>query len=290
MIPVPTFYSWVFILLNLAPVFLLVLVVWLVCLIFSTQARSSFKRNVKKQSALLLFLILPALFWGFINFTFARSQERSRLEDAAKKFTLTQSATAHDLVLPAGTQIVSQEPGNIELFKEAVFPHPSRAFGLLATRLVTGVNYSSKGQQFYIDATLSGDQIVQGWHCSAAVPIRFAFVVPLQSLQFQGCQLSTDHVNPGFMTHFFDGAQVFRSTDYGDCVGAVWTVEFGWSAQRVFRRHGVALIAKDSCVDGPELVPEIKSAWLAKETEFGPITHKGGTELKIKGDRLFFKP
>jgi hypothetical protein len=66
MIPVPIFYSWVFILLNLAPVFLLVLVVWLGCLIFSTQARSSFKRNVKKQSALLLFLILPPMLWGFV--------------------------------------------------------------------------------------------------------------------------------------------------------------------------------------------------------------------------------
>lgn len=271
---------------------LLVLGVWMWRLIARPAPRQG-PRDRRLQTFIVLgmlaFASAPIVFFAL---NVSRLQPASFAGTEPTRTVLTAPTRVGGIDMPTGTRLQLEREQQLDSFSSAVFPAAVPVYGVPAIKLIRQLRVVQRdGDEFREPSgaylTPVGDQVVDGWRCTAtATPgrrpptLHYLLARDGSARAFEGCLAAEGNLVDG------------RALPVGSDIGAAKYVDkpaIRWrispTEDQVFVLRGIPVYNATFWVDARRRLVGVQHAQLACRLTLGPVTYAPGTEIEsVDGD------
>lgn len=223
----------------------------------------------------------------FLAVNFSRFQPTSFASVEPNRMVLSAPARIGGIDMPSGARLQLEQEDHPESFSAATFTSPVQAYGVPALRISRQLRVVQRdGDEVHEPTgayvTVSGDQTVDGWTCTAGAvdgrrrpTLHFQLARDGSARAFEGCLAADGNLVDG---HALPVGSDIGAAKYPDKPAIRWRISPG--EDKVFTVRGIPVYNATFWVDGHHQVVGVQYAQLACRLTLGPVTYAPGTEIE----------
>ncbi|WP_143750938.1 hypothetical protein [Burkholderia sp. HI2714] len=286
MIPAPLFSGAFLAILGISFLATVAVLLWVVTLTFSPDARRAFRARWIRKSVLLGVLCWMSSLFVALAIAYLKIDLDARKKDAAEHPTLEKTTRLMGIDMPPGTQLSLGTAGDMHSFDTAVFPREVDVYGIPAKAVEVRSEFDDEAPRndrnpvhlTALGLTITGPRSLDGWVCDAGQPMEIVLRNDARTRSLWWCRLAdgnriADAIVPA-------GSDLIRdTTTYGDGLrdDDYWRIDVAQGG--VFQLAGLALHGARLRLDRQHRIVAFTSATLARAIDIGGIHYPAGTAV-----------